>query len=153
MVGAAKRSFQGHTSLQMSQPKTYPSIRSVSSSGMGPFCSIVRYEMHRVASSTRGATKAPVGQASRQRVHEPQRSSSKGRSVGSARSVKTDPMKKKEPAPGRISIVFLPIHPNPARRASSRSGTGPASAKVLVSVAPFWRRKAANSSSRRVVTT
>ena len=48
----------------------------------------------------------------------------------SGRSVKTEPMKKNEPASGRTSIVFLPIHPRPARWASSRSGTGPASAKV-----------------------
>ena len=34
---------------------------------MGPFCSIVTYEMQRVASSTLGSTNAPVGQASRQR--------------------------------------------------------------------------------------
>jgi hypothetical protein len=29
--------------------------------------------------------------------------------------VKIVPMKKKDPAPGRISIVFLPIQPSPAR--------------------------------------
>ena len=36
-----------------------------------PFSSIVRYERHRVESSTPGATSAPVGQASRHSVHVP----------------------------------------------------------------------------------
>ena len=83
--------------------------------------------MQRVASSTCGSMNAPVGQASRQRVQLPQWSVVKGGSGGSGRSVKIVPMKKNEPAPGRISMVFLPIQPRPARWASSRSGTGPSS--------------------------
>ena len=62
------------------------------------------------------------------------------------------PMKKKDPAPGRISIVFLPIQPSPARWASARSGTGPESAKVWATVAPLLRRKSASGSSRARVT-
>ena len=81
-VGAAKRSFQGQTSLQMSQPKAQPSSCGASRPGSGPLCSMVRYAMHCVASSTRGSTSAPVGQASRHRVQVPQRSSSKGESGG-----------------------------------------------------------------------
>ena len=93
--------------------------------------------MQRVASSTRGSTSAPVGQASRQRVQVPQWSVGSLRSCSRARSVKTVPMKKNDPAPGRISIVFLPIQPSPARRARARSGTGPESAKVWAIRAPW----------------
>ena len=83
--------------------------------------------MQRVASSTCGSTNASVGQASRHRVQLPQWSVVNGGSAGSARSVKIVPMKKNEPAPGRMSIVFFPIQPRPARCASSRSGIGPSS--------------------------
>ena len=128
LVGSANRSFHGQTSLQMSQPNAQPSASGTNSSGIGPFCSMVRYEMHRVASSTCGATNAAVGQASRQRVQVPQWSSANGASMARSRSVNTVPMKKSDPTPGRSSMVFLPIQPSPARWASSRSGTGPASA-------------------------
>ena len=40
---------------------------------MGPWCSMVRYEIQRRASSRRGPSKAFVGQPSRQRVQLPQR--------------------------------------------------------------------------------
>jgi hypothetical protein len=83
--------------------------------------------MQRVASSTLGSTKASVGQASRQRVQVPQCSVENGSSGARSRSVKIDPMKVQEPAPGRMSMAFLPIQPSPARSASSRSGTGPVS--------------------------
>ena len=83
--------------------------------------------MQRRASRTRGATNAAVGHASRQALQLPQRSASNGRSASSGASVKVTPMKVNEPISGRMSIVFLPIQPSPARCASSRSGTGPAS--------------------------
>jgi 2,4-dienoyl-CoA reductase-like NADH-dependent reductase (Old Yellow Enzyme family) len=47
-------------------------IDSLSTKGISPLASIVRYEMHFVASSTRGSTIACVGHASMQRVHVPQ---------------------------------------------------------------------------------
>jgi len=83
--------------------------------------------MQRRASSTPGATNALVGQASRQARQVPQRSASKGRSGARSASVNTTPMKVNEPRSGSISIMFFPIQPSPARCASSRSGTGPAS--------------------------
>src|SRR5487761_2772371 len=43
-----------------------------SSIGMDPFSSMVRYEMQRRASSMPADANAPVGQATRQRVHLPQ---------------------------------------------------------------------------------
>ncbi len=55
--------------------------------------SIVRYEMQRVASSTRGSTSASVGQASMQRVHVPQRSNSNGASGSSMTSISSALMK------------------------------------------------------------
>jgi hypothetical protein len=63
-----------------------------------------------------------------------------------------EPMKKKDPAPGRINIVFLPIQPNPALRARARSGTGPESAKVWAIAAPRLRRRSARGSNRARVT-
>ena len=102
--------------------------------------------MHRVASSTRGSTNASVGQASRQRVQLPQRSRSKG-GVAVQREIGEDRADEEEGArrPGRISMVFLPIQPSPARWASSRSGTGPASAKVRGQPGALARRKSASS--------
>ena len=44
---------------------------AAASSGISFFSSIVRYERHRVASSTPGATSASVGHASRHLVHAP----------------------------------------------------------------------------------
>ena len=38
---AAKRRFHGHTSLHTSHPNTQPSSFPASSSGIGPFCSMV----------------------------------------------------------------------------------------------------------------
>src|SRR6266566_2016933 len=60
-------------------------------------------------------------------AHVPLRSASNGRSGTRSASVSTTPMKVNEPRSGSISIMFFPIQPSPARWASSRSGTGPAS--------------------------
>ncbi len=109
---------------------------------MSPLNSMVRYEMHRRLSRTRGAGKAPVGQASRHRVHVPHRSVSKGASSARSRFVRTTAMKHSDPRLGSISIVFFPIHPMPARCANSRSGTGPASTndRAMVDASPSSRR-------------
>ncbi len=64
--------FHGQTSWQSSQPKMRLPIGRRSGSGIGPLSSIVRYEMQRLASSSNGATIAPVGHASRHARHEPQ---------------------------------------------------------------------------------
>lgn len=69
----AKR-FQGHAARQSSQPYIRLPINGRRSSGIDPLCSIVRYEMQRVASSRYGAGNAAVGQAVRQREQDPQRS-------------------------------------------------------------------------------
>src|SRR5215469_4928605 len=66
--------FHGQTSWQMSQPKTVEPIAARNSSGITPRSSIVKYAIQRRASSTYGSTSASVGQASMQRVQEPQRS-------------------------------------------------------------------------------
>ena len=71
-IGALR--FHGHTSWQMSHPNTCRPIRSINSGAISPLCSMVRYEMHLVASILYGAINAPVGQASRHRVHVPHRS-------------------------------------------------------------------------------
>src|SRR5688572_4116594 len=95
--------------------------------GVSPRFSMVRYEMQLVASSTRDATKALVGQASRQRVHVPHLSASKGASGSSSTPRRRAPMKKKDPCSGLMRLVFFPNHPSPARRARSRSRIGPVS--------------------------
>ncbi len=88
--------------------------------------------MQRVASIT-GApaalrpSSAPVGQASRHARHVPQRSASNGGSGGSSRSSSSVPMKRYDPRRGSMSMVLRPNQPSPARRASSRSSTGPVS--------------------------
>ena len=72
------RAFQGHTSWQISQPKTCLPTPSRNSSGIAPRSSIVRYEMHRRESSRHvpspAGTNASVGQASMHRRQLPQRS-------------------------------------------------------------------------------
>src|SRR4029077_9568783 len=91
-VGEANFTFHGQTSLQTSQPNAQPSQRGSNSTAGVPLYSMVRYERHRVASRTRSATNAPVGQASRHRVQDPQRSVASAASDGSSRSVNTEPM-------------------------------------------------------------
>ena len=86
--------------------------------GIGPSCSIVRYEMQRRASRTCGATIACVGQTSMQRVQVPQWSDT-GSSAGSARSTNSSPRKYIEPPSRDSSSVCLPRQPRPARCASS----------------------------------
>ena len=58
-------------------------MASRNAAGMSPLFSIVRYERHRVESSTPGSTRAPVGHASRQRVHLPQQPGEVGGPGGS----------------------------------------------------------------------
>ena len=88
--------------------------------------------MHRRA-SIRGApcssrpSSAPVGQASTQAVHDPQRSASNGASYASSTSSRIVPRNQYEPRPGCTSIVLRACHPSPARAASSRSSTAPVS--------------------------
>ncbi len=64
--------FHGQTSWQMSHPNRCSATIAACSDVCAPLSSMVRYEMHRRASSTRGATNAWVGHASRQRVQLPQ---------------------------------------------------------------------------------
>ena len=58
----------------------------------------------------------------------PQCEPANGSSGVSSRSVSSAPRKKKLPRCGWMSIVFLPTHPSPARRAKSRSSSGAVSA-------------------------
>ena len=81
-------------------------------------CSIVRYETQRRGSRTKGASNAPVGHASRQRVQAPQRSVIGCR--GRARSVvTTSPRRTIEPAPGTMSS---PVLADEAQPRASRPG-------------------------------
>jgi hypothetical protein len=88
--------------------------------------------MHFVAFRTNGSGNAPVGQASRQAVQVPQCAAANGASGASSRSLSTAPRKKKLPRRGWMSMVFLPTHPSPARRAKSRSSSGAVSATASV---------------------
>src|SRR5207248_4815856 len=72
VIGALR--FQGQTSWQISQPKTWRPIFSRIGTGISPRFSLVKYAMQREAQSCRGATIASVGQASMQRVQVPHRS-------------------------------------------------------------------------------
>ena len=85
--------------------------------------------MQRRASTRYGATIAPVGQTSMQRVQVPQCALA-GVSTGSGRSVRISPRKNQLPAPRLIRQLCLPIQPRPASRASARSSTGPESTKA-----------------------
>ena len=68
--------------------------------------SMVRYEMQRRASSSKGATMACVGQAGMQAVQLPQCAVA-GSSTGSGRSVRISPRKKYEPASLRDQVGVL----------------------------------------------
>jgi hypothetical protein len=104
-------------------------IAGRSASGISPWCSIVRYEMQRRASSWYGAVIAPVGQAGMQALQLPQRSFA-GVSTGNGRSVNSSPSMKSEPARSLIRFVCLPIQPRPALRASGFYMTGAESTKA-----------------------
>ena len=84
--------------------------------------------MQRRGSRTNGREKAWVGQASRQRVHAPQRSLM-GASAVSERLVTTSPSRTNDPSPGTISIPFFPMKPSPARAAQARSRSGASSTR------------------------
>ena len=121
----AKR-FQGQAARQSSQPKMRSPMAGRRSSGMEPRCSMVRYEMHRRASSVKGAGRAPVGQALRQRVQDPQRLCS-GASGSSSAVVRISARRNQLPRLREIRLVCLPTNPTPARWAKSRSRMGPVS--------------------------
>jgi len=89
--------------------------------------------MQRRGSSEKGAVIAPVGQASMHRRHSPQLRSSDA-SAGRSSVVTTPAKKTQEPRPFVMSIVFLPINPSPAHRATARSSSGPVSTKVRHSI-------------------
>src|SRR6185437_15178614 len=109
-IGRENLWLYGHTSWHTSHPYRCSPIAPCNSAGISPLSSIVRYEMHRVASSMRGSTIAPVGQASMHRVQLPQWSAVNGVSAASGRSIKSVPRKKNDPARGLINIVFFPCH-------------------------------------------
>jgi hypothetical protein len=100
------RRFHGHTSWQISQPKTWRPMAGRASSGAAPRSSMVKYEMHSRESSAHSGpsarpvgTMACVGQASMQRVHEPQRSGG-GWSGASPAKAAARPEKTRIPWPG-----------------------------------------------------
>ena len=70
--GGFRKFIQGHTSWQSSHPKILLPIAFLNCSGIAPRDSIVRYEIHLVASNIFGPTKALVGQASMQAEQLPQ---------------------------------------------------------------------------------
>ena len=121
--------FQGHTSWQSSHPKILLPIAFLNCSGIAPRDSIVRYEIHLVASNIFGPTKALVGQASMQAEQLPQLLVV-GSSIGSGISVNSSPRKNQDPALLLISMVFFPIHPMPAFSARARSRIGALSVKA-----------------------
>src|ERR1035438_6057334 len=99
---------------------------------MVPRNSIVKYEMHRRASSTYGSTSAPVGQASRPLRQLPPKSLGGASPLASdganCNEVRITPRNSHEPNSLFSSSVFLPSQPSPAYFASTRSDTGPVSA-------------------------
>src|SRR6516165_5384989 len=107
-------------------------MASRNSSGIGARSSMVRYEIHRRASSTYGSTSASVGHASRHCRQFPHKSGggvSAGPSdEGNSKEVKTTPRNNHEPRDPFSNKVFFPSHPSPARAAKMRSATGPVSA-------------------------
>ena len=76
----------------------------------------------RRASTTPGATMAPVGQAGthREQVPHPSGTGAVATSLTGA-SVRTDPRMNQLPAPGISRLAFLPNQPRPARWATPRS--------------------------------
>src|SRR5437763_11647517 len=105
----------GHASWQSSQPYKRSPSASRNSSGKSPGA-WRRWARQRRASSTPGATRAPVGQAGKQRVHVPHPSAT-GIATGSVASVTTDPSTNHEPCSGSSTFVFFPYQPSPARTA------------------------------------
>ena len=105
-------------------------IADRNSSGIEVRDSIVKYDMHRLASNWLGAVNALVGQISRHARQVPQCLVT-GLSMGRGRSVKSSQRKNQDPAFLLISIVFLPIHPRPLFSAKARSKTGALSTKAL----------------------
>src|SRR3989475_7076266 len=96
--------------------------------------------MQRRESRTRESGNAAVGQASRQRVHVPQRSASNGASGASAASVRMTPMNVKEPSLGWMSIVL------------DRKSTRLNSSHSQISYAVFCLKKKKNTTVRLTTT-
>src|ERR1044071_968066 len=94
--------------------------------GIGPFISIVRYEMQRRASSRNGAVIAFVGHAAMHLEHDPQRLNS-GPSGSMSIVVKISARKSQLPSLRLIRLVCLPTTPRPDLCAKSRSNNGPVS--------------------------
>jgi hypothetical protein len=115
-------------------PAAHPSR---SASGIAPRSSIVRYETHRVASSTRGAGE----RLRRARVQAPRAAPAavrRERRVGRRASADEQRAEEEERSEPRVEQhVFLPNQPSPARRARSRSSRRPG-----VDVRPAPRRRA-----------
>src|SRR6266404_3280673 len=111
---AADGEFHGQTSWQTSQPKIHGPRPARSAGGIGPRCSIVRYEMQRRASSRRPSLSACVGHSVRHAVHRPQWLPD-GSSGTRARSVSSSARKNQEPWRVLSSMVFLPNQPRPPR--------------------------------------
>ena len=95
-----------------------------------PLFSIVKYDIHFLASSLYGATMALVGQALMQLEHDPQKLSS-FLSISNLILEYISPIKNQEPLSRLIRLVCFPIQPRPAFSAIGFSITGAESTKVL----------------------
>src|SRR5579863_3023594 len=121
----------------MSHPKMCAPMAALWASGIVDRNSIVKYEMHSLASSSKRpsgeGTIAAVGQASIQRVQVPQRSGGgASEASGSIESVvRSSPRKNHDPSCWLMRQVFLPIQPNPACLAIERSSRGAVSTHTL----------------------
>src|SRR5437764_6119519 len=115
----SSRRLGGHASWQSSHPYRRSPSASRNSTGKSPGA-WRRWARQRRASSTPGATSAPVGHAGRQRAQLPHPSAT-GMATGKVASVTTEPRTNQEPSSGRSTLVFLPYQPRPARTAASRS--------------------------------
>ncbi|GIR93197.1 MAG: hypothetical protein CM15mP93_13840 [Thiotrichaceae bacterium] len=80
---------------------------------MTPLFSIVKYDIHFLASSLYGATMALVGQALMQLEHDPQKLSS-FLSISNLILEYISPIKNQEPLSRLIRLVCFPIQPRPA---------------------------------------
>src|SRR5437870_110088 len=104
--------------------------------------------MQRRDSITPGARIAPVGHSLRQRVQEPHDLRS-GWSSGSASVVTISPSITHDPAAGVRISAFLPYQPRPARAATARSTTRPASTTTAKGSADATRRALNPSAAAR----
>ena len=118
-----------------------------SSRGIAPWCSIVRYEMQRRASSTYASTNAPVGHASRHARQLPQRGFGGSPAVGAQLDVDEQLAEHDVAAERRARSASCSSRRSRGRRARPTRARAPAPSRRTAAPRPAGRARCASRSA------